>query len=78
MIELWVIASLVVLNIAQFAFWSWQNQMLVNKIMCKDLAEYKHLTEPPKEKPPVAFEDYEELHEENEILAELNGMISGR
>lgn len=78
MTDLYLTLGLLVLNIFQFVFWSWQNQMLVNKLMCRDLAEYKHVTEPPRPKESKSFDEYEDEHEEKEILAELNGWVSGR
>ncbi len=65
---------LIALNIFQFLFWGWQCQKLVDKLMCKDLAEYKQITEPPKP-PVIKEEDPAEIFEEQSILNELNGQL---
>lgn len=74
--ETWFLLILAILNVFQFAFWSWQNQMLVNKLMCRDLAEYKYIVEPKKIEEPRSYRDYEAEIEESEILKELNGQFA--
>lgn len=77
MTEAYFAIGLGALNIFQFIFWSWQNQMLVNKLMARGLVEYVQLTEPKKEE-PKSYRDYEDDLEESEILKELNGQLAGR
>ncbi len=40
-------------NVAQFFFWSYQNQKLVNKLMSRSFYEYEQAKNPP---PPRGFE----------------------
>lgn len=73
--ELWLVVLLSVLNVAQFFFWSMQVHRLVNKLMSKNFAEYNAIIsgpEPVAPRPP----DLEAEHEEQEILKELNSMVS--
>lgn len=68
--------GLVAFNVFQFIFWSWQNQTLVNKLMCRDLAEYNYITnKPEKSEPSAAINDE---YEQQQILAELNGILAPR
>jgi hypothetical protein len=40
MVELWIIGILIVLNVAQAAFWMRQTQKLVDKLMSRNYADY--------------------------------------
>lgn len=72
----WIIISLVSLNIFQLIFWSWQNHKLVNKLMCRDFAEYSLITNgPPKVEKPE--EDPNRIAEEEAVLMEVNSLFKG-
>lgn len=75
MIEIWLIALLSILNLVQFFFWSAQVHRLVNKLMSKDFAEYNAVVNGPQP-PSVRPVDLEAVAEEEDILKELNAMVS--
>lgn len=75
-LEHWVLVILTALNFFQFIFWSWQNQTLVNKIMCRNYADY--VLSKDQSVPVVdRSDDKEAIVEELEILNELNGQLRG-
>lgn len=60
------------LNIAQFAFWSYQNQKLVDKLMSRNYAEYVQASgfkPEPKQTIQIPPDNNED------VLKELNGML---
>lgn len=73
-----LVEGLIALNVLQLFFWTWQVHKLVNKLMCRDLAEYRHI-----ERRPVKVEKsnsntaHDELLEEAEILNEINAVFKG-
>ncbi len=71
----YLIAGLALTNVVQFMFWSWQNQTLVNKLMCKDYAEYNLIKKGPPKVQPIEEDPREEI-ESQEILRELNSRFS--
>lgn len=74
-LSLWLLGFLVLLNLGQFFFWSFQVHRLVNKLMSKDFAEYNAIVRgPPKREPPLV--NIEGEVEEQDILKELNSMLS--
>ncbi len=70
-----MILCLSILNAVQLLFWTWQIHKLVNKLMCRDFAEYKAVKRGPG---PVGvpYVDETSVIQEQEILNELNGMIA--
>jgi hypothetical protein len=74
--ETQVIGILVGLNVIQFLGWGYQVHTLINKLMCKNLAEYELVKNgPPKVEPKE--EPRDGLMDEQDILNELNGMFKG-
>lgn len=69
-----LISFLILLNLFQFIFWSYQVQKMINKLMSKNYAEYDLVKSGP---PPVEIkpENPFSAHEEQAILDELNGLI---
>jgi hypothetical protein len=72
--EHFVMAVLALLNVGQLLFWGWQTQTLINKLMCRDLAEYNFIKKGPLPTAPIE-NDFESEIEESEILNELNGQL---
>jgi hypothetical protein len=74
-VDLAAIVLLFTLNLIQFLFWSRKTSELIDKLMCKNYAEYvqtKNLTESAPDK--IVLPTIDET-EEQEILNELNGML---
>lgn len=73
MIEL-LVGVLVALNVFQLLYWAHIVQRLVDRLMSKSFAEYQQVKNgpPPKSEPK---EDLDAIHEENEILDEINRML---
>ncbi len=69
-----VVLTLTVLNIFQLIFWSRQNSRLVDKLMCRNYAEYKqieHLATSPNK-----LDSTEKLQiNDDEVLRELNALL---
>lgn len=74
--EILIVGILAGLNVFQFIFWARQVQELVNKLMCRNLAEYTAIKSGPVEIIPKP-EDPDLILEEEEILNELNGQLRG-
>jgi len=72
MIELYVIAVLAGLNLIQALFWGYQVHTLVNKLMCKNLAEYNLIKKGPHKTKTVNLTD-DDMDED--LASELNGMF---
>jgi hypothetical protein len=74
-VELIAIALLFILNLIQFFFWSRKVSELIDKLMCRNYAEYvqtQSLKEPVPDK--IVLPTIDET-EEQDILNELNGML---
>lgn len=69
-----VIEALALLNLLQFGFWGFVVNKLVNKVMCKNFAEYSMIKNGPP-KLEAAKEDFGSKEEEQEILDEVNSMF---
>lgn len=65
---------LLAIVVGQQVYWSRVTNKLVDKLMCRNYAEYVQLTKPAPIL-PKALEDYSAIEEEKSILSELNGMI---
>jgi hypothetical protein len=74
MTETHVVEILALLNVAQIFLWGVFTHKLINKLMCRDLAEYKLVTKRPVSE-VVKFKEEDLGNEEEEILSELNGMF---
>lgn len=66
-----LVVGLALIILIQHLFWTYQTHKLLDKLMCKNFAEYNMIkkqakTEKPKEIDPT---------EEKEILKEINGML---
>lgn len=70
------ILGLLALNAYQLWYWSKVNSRLVDKIMCRNYAEYVQVTSTQSNLPQDSIKvPSEDDQEETEILRELNGMI---
>lgn len=74
-LSFWLIGLLASLNLIQFFFWSFQVHRLVNKLMSKDFAEYNAIVKGPPERTPQVV-DFDSVVEEQDILKELNSLLS--
>lgn len=72
-----IVLSLALLNLGQLLFWGIYTHKLINKLMSKNFLEYDQIANKPAQEEPqrVSFDEYEDAHEEQEILRELNGMV---
>lgn len=83
-IETWLVLAviaLIALNGVQLLFWSWQYHRLIDKIMCRNYAEYvqvkKSLNELPQSSSNQGLKLSHDDELENErILRELNGVFN--
>lgn len=75
-----VVAILALMNVAQMVFWSFHNHKLVNKLMSRNFGEYQLIAHGPPEikQEAISFDEYEEQHEEDQILSELNGVVRAK
>lgn len=68
------IIFLIALNVCQAIYWSIQVHRLVNKLMCRNFAEYNQIINPEPLMKREVF-DFSQAREQEEILSELNGML---
>ena len=69
----YILIILTLMNVFQLVYWSRQVHKLVDKVMSRNYAEYVQVTKPTL---PTVFEKDDSSVEEQEILNELNGMVS--
>lgn len=79
-LELFVIGILTVLVIAQNVYWAQVNHALINRLMCRDYAEYAHAKKiekqrPEKLKPLPAFQEETIDPVAEKQAQELNSML---
>jgi hypothetical protein len=74
-----VVLTLLGLNVFQLLWWSRQMSKAIDKMMCRNYAEYvQSQSLLNSELPPKIVLPSEAEEEEDKILNELNGMITGR
>lgn len=73
-----LIFVLFLLNIAQFIFWSSQNQKLVNKLMSRNYHEYEQVNKPPEPrgfKVQMPSEEELSMPDETRIMNEIRDRL---
>lgn len=67
----YLIIGLVSIILIQHLFWTYQVHGLLDRLMCKNLAEYHAIKNPVKVEKPKELDPIEE----KELLKEINGML---
>lgn len=69
-----VVQILAATNLIQLGFWGYLMNKLVNKLMCRNFAEYSMITNGPVKK-EAPIDDHMAEAEEKDILNEVNAMF---
>jgi cytochrome oxidase assembly protein ShyY1 len=75
-LESYLTIAVIVLSVAIFALlgiFLWQIHRLIDKVMCRNYAEYVQLKKPQNLRPEVKIDP--EAVSEEDVLKELNGLI---
>jgi len=68
-----IVLGLVILNVLQFVFWTWQINKLVDKLMSRNYAEYASVTKPVE----TSMSSVQlPVKDDDDVLQDLNRMLS--
>ena len=68
-----IVLGLVILNVLQFVFWTWQINKLVDKLMSRNYAEYVSVTKPVE----TSMSSVQlPVKDDDDVLQDLNRMLS--